>query len=75
MGLVDGTRELMRHDLEVRPPEPAAAGDPEAGITRRGFLVGAGSKPAGGFSKGGHDHEYASKEAPAEARFIGRAFE
>jgi S-formylglutathione hydrolase FrmB len=28
---------------------------------------------AGGFSKGGHDHEYASRVAPAEARFIGRA--
>ena len=50
MGLVDGTRELMRHDLEVWPAEPGAAPpagpgavwSPEAGITRRGFLVGAG---------------------------------
>ena len=37
-------------------------------------LTAALAKPAaGGFSKGGHDHEYASKVAPAEARFIGRA--
>ena len=28
---------------------------------------------AGGYSKGGHDHEYATRVAPAEARFIGRA--
>jgi len=28
---------------------------------------------AGGFSKGGHDHQYANRVAPAEARFIGRA--
>ena len=38
------------------------------------YLTAALPKPAaGGFSKGGHDHEYASKVAPAEARFIGRA--
>ena len=42
MGLVDGTRELMRHDLEVWPSESGDARSPEAGITRRGFLVGAG---------------------------------
>jgi len=42
MGLVDGTRELMRYDLEVWPSEPGDARSPEAGITRRGFLVGAG---------------------------------
>ncbi len=38
------------------------------------YLTAALTRPAaGGFSKGGHDHEYASKVAPAEARFIGRA--
>ena len=42
MGLVDRTRELMRHDLEVWPSESGDALNPEAGITRRGFLVGAG---------------------------------
>ena len=42
MGLVDGTRELMRHDLEVWPPEAGAVWRSEVGITRRGFLVGAG---------------------------------
>ena len=42
MGLVDGTRELMRHDLEVWPSEAGDGWSPEAGITRRGFLVGAG---------------------------------
>jgi enterochelin esterase-like enzyme len=42
MGLVDGTRELMRHDLEVWPLEPGDARSPQAGMTRRGFLVGAG---------------------------------
>lgn len=30
--------------------------------------------PAGGYSRGGHDHEYWSRVAPAEAEFIGRAF-
>ena len=38
------------------------------------YLEAALPEPAaGGFSKGGHDHEYASKVAPAEAEFIGRA--
>ena len=38
------------------------------------YLTAALPTPAaGGFSKGGHDHEYASRVAPAEARFIGRA--
>jgi enterochelin esterase-like enzyme len=45
MGIVDGTRELMRHDLEVWPADRLAgragrAG--QAGMTRRGFLVGGG---------------------------------
>ncbi len=42
MTLVDGTRELMRHDLEVWPRDDGAARRPESGVTRRGFLVGAG---------------------------------
>ena len=42
MGLVDGTRELMRHDLEVWPREAGAVWRSEVGVTRRGFLVGAG---------------------------------
>ena len=42
MGLVDGTGELMRHDLEVWPPDEGAGRPSEAGVTRRGFLVGAG---------------------------------
>ncbi len=42
MGLVDGTRELMRHDLEVWPREAGAPWRSEVGVTRRGFLVGAG---------------------------------
>ena len=42
MGLVDETRELMRHDPELWPSESGDARRSEAGITRRGFLVGAG---------------------------------
>ncbi len=47
MRCVDGTRELMRHDLAVWPRGACPAADEgrpsaEAGITRRGFLVGAG---------------------------------
>jgi enterochelin esterase-like enzyme len=49
MGLVDGTRELMRHDLTVWPPGTEAVANradsprpPEAGVTRRGFLAAAG---------------------------------
>ena len=49
MGLVDGTRELMRHDLTVWPPGTEASSHradaarlPEAGVTRRGFLAVAG---------------------------------
>ena len=42
MGLVDGTRELMWHDLDVWPQDEGAAWRSEAGVTRRGFLVGAG---------------------------------
>jgi len=30
--------------------------------------------PFGGYSPGGHDHDYWSRVAPAEVRFIGRAF-
>ena len=38
------------------------------------YLTAALPEPAaGGFSRGGHDHDYASRVAPAEARFIGRA--
>ena len=38
------------------------------------YLTAALPEPAaGGFGKGGHDHEYASRMAPAEAEFIGRA--
>ena len=29
--------------------------------------------PSGGYSRGGHDHDYWSRVAPAEAEFIGRA--
>lgn len=29
--------------------------------------------PSGGYGRGGHDHEYFARVAPAEARFIGRA--
>jgi enterochelin esterase-like enzyme len=49
MGLVDGTRELMRHDLTVWPPGTEAVAHradstrlPQAGVTRRGFLAVAG---------------------------------
>ena len=42
MGLVDGTRELMRHDLEVWPADRLAGRTGQAGVTRRGFLVGGG---------------------------------
>jgi enterochelin esterase-like enzyme len=42
MGLVDGTRELMRHDLEVWPADRLAGRAGQAGMTRRGFLVGGG---------------------------------
>lgn len=37
------------------------------------FVAALPEPPSGGFTQGGHDHEYASREAPAEARFIGRA--
>ena len=49
MAVVDGTRELMRHDLEVWPEDAGARGDGcvgrrdrESGMTRRGFLAAAG---------------------------------
>ena len=29
--------------------------------------------PSGGYSRGGHDQDYWQREAPAEAKFIGRA--
>ncbi len=42
MGLVDGTRDVMRRDLEVWPAERVAGRHGEAGMTRRGFLAAAG---------------------------------
>lgn len=39
---MDGTRELMRHDLEVWPADRSAGRDGQAGMTRRGFLAAAG---------------------------------
>ena len=37
MGLVDGTRELMRHDLEAWPVDRLAGRSGQAGMTRRGL--------------------------------------
>ncbi|HTX70889.1 MAG TPA: alpha/beta hydrolase-fold protein [Thermoleophilia bacterium] len=42
MAVVDGTRELMRHDLEVWPGDRGAGRCGEAGMTRRGLLAAAG---------------------------------
>ena len=64
MGLVDETRELMRHDLELWPSEPGDSRRSEAGITRRGFLVGAGLGGAVAVTGGIAWREYATRWRP-----------
>jgi S-formylglutathione hydrolase FrmB len=76
----DGAGDFARHDVIAHADRLAGVDvrvdcgkqDPFYGYVT--YLEAAlPEPPSGGYSQGGHDHDYWSRVAPAEAEFIGRA--
>ncbi len=77
----DSAADFARHDVIAHAGKlsgthlrvDCGTGDPFYGYVTH-LVAALPRRPAGGFGPGGHDHHYYGRVAPAEAKFIGRAF-